>query len=906
MMNLPIDIYEERIVSSVLANDVTVICAETGAGKSLHVPIFLKKAGFSVCVTEPRRIAASSLAKKASEEECCTLGEKVGFATAFEQCYSEDTDILYVTDGLQLVIEINNKQVRKDRVLIIDEVHEWNLNVETLLAWSKVQMENGWNTKLVIMSATMDSSLFKDYFGESSVGVISAEGRKFDVEMFEMADYELEEVVCESVNRGENTLVFLPGKPEIEALMEALSYKVGRAAKILTLHGELSYEEQRECFKNYFPKVKVILATNVAQTSITLEDIDTVVDTGLEKRVESENGIESLVLRNVSKADILQRKGRAGRTKAGKYYLCSDVCFDMRQDYTIPEILRLNLETVILRLSSAGIDAWKLKFVHQPNFNSLYIANKLLRDLGAIDTDGKITSLGRKMSNLPLNARFSRMAIEAKERKCLESIIPIVAILQNGTLLNYKNGGQYRSFSSEHTSDLLAELDVFNHISSAGYYIDFKEYGINGKVYGRVKEYVGKLKAIFKNDLERESTEKLDHKAMREAVRCCIITGMPDLLFKQKCFFFGNNIFCNDDFEGFIGRGSVVSLYMPEFIIGIPNTITRGDGSTVSIINFATRTSINQMLELAPLLVKKESLPDDAEDKYSVQQNKVMEKFHIMYKDKLFYTVYEMVEDESVISAVLEKEMLKLEKRLSSEEQGKENKTLQDIMTINGRGYNVFYPSGSPYILMDLARLFELEEKSLYLYDGTRVSVECEGKRCADIDTLKTQVKSMLITTEAKDLKAKILEENLGPGETTIGLEETSKLIQILPEVGKRIVSYSEDGVTLSKEVFFTLVLKENRVYLEIYSEQEPFLEKTTQVLKLFFEKVAAKRFPDSRFLFKINGKRTLTKKGSAAKAHFEKEKKDVLKGLTTDNFSDSLEYLELVYMEALDMLETA
>ena len=331
-MLLPITNYKNEIIEAVRSHSFTIISAETGSGKSTQIPQYLADYYEQVIVTEPRIMAAKTLAKRVAEEMEVTLGQEVGYRTAFDKCSSPNSNILYCTDGLQLIRTIFSEDNKTKNVLVIDEVHEWNLNIETLVAWCKF-MQGKWNTKVVLMSATLDTDGLSEFFG-NDVAVLNIPGNLYEVSMEQRHQISLIDTINENINCGKNILVFVPGKKEIADVIYHLDIE---NAMVLPLHGELDWEDQKKCFKHY-PVSKVIVATNVAQTSITIPNIDVVVDTGEARISIAENGIQGLFLKPISRSDIMQRKGRAGRTKSGKYFLCSDIPMKYREEYSVPEI----------------------------------------------------------------------------------------------------------------------------------------------------------------------------------------------------------------------------------------------------------------------------------------------------------------------------------------------------------------------------------------------------------------------------------------------------------------------------------------------------------------------------------------------------------------------------------------
>jgi HrpA-like RNA helicase len=285
--SLPITAFKGEILESVAGNPVVIITAETGAGKSTQVPQYLLDTGYSVLVTQPRRLAVYTVSERVSEEYGCELGSVVGYKTSRRSCYNSDTMCLFVTDGLAMVRELLGQ--RRQQILVIDEVHEWNTNIETLVAWAKHQISKGADFKLVLMSATLEAEKLSVYFGGAPI--ISVPGRTYPVEevMSSVAESAYQAVLL--LKRGMNVLLFEAGKREIANSIYSLE-KSGVVAEIIPLHGELEPAEQAKAFRSY-GRPKCIVATNVAQTSITVPDIDAVVDSGLERRIEVVDGVEA-------------------------------------------------------------------------------------------------------------------------------------------------------------------------------------------------------------------------------------------------------------------------------------------------------------------------------------------------------------------------------------------------------------------------------------------------------------------------------------------------------------------------------------------------------------------------------------------------------------------------------------
>jgi HrpA-like RNA helicase len=465
--SLPINSRHQEIVAAVEANQVTIITAETGAGKSTQVPQYLAEAGFTkVIVTQPRILAARNLSDRVRSEYSWRRGEDasglVGYRTAHEGDADPENVILYCTDGLQLVRELTGHGTSGRQVLILDEIHEWNENMEVLIAWAKKRCQEDPLFKLVLMSATIEASDLAQYF--SCPPPIAVEGRSFPVEK-RYARNLVEAITDTLQSRTCNMLVFLPGKAEIEQVADALVAS-GVRVPILPLHSQLEVAEQQRTFDHY-PEGKVILSTNIAQTSVTIDDIDVVVDSGLERRAEVRNGVEGLFISEVSQADCLQRAGRAGRVKPGIYILarlgnlpCAPL--EKRPDYGVPEIMRKHIDRLVLRLSNISIDIEDLEFFHAPSHGAIKRAKRTLSALGALE-NGRVTEIGRRMERFPVESSYSRMLVEAEQYAAdiQSKLATIIAIQEVGGIV--KGGPRHtgwQRYTRQRQSDLLAAYDI--------------------------------------------------------------------------------------------------------------------------------------------------------------------------------------------------------------------------------------------------------------------------------------------------------------------------------------------------------------------------------------------------------------------------------------------------------------
>ena len=586
-MVLPIARYKKEITNLVEKNSVTIIVAETGAGKSTQVPQYLMEAGHRLVVTQPRRLAARTVSQRVAEERGEELGGTVGYRTAHDRVDSQKTRCLFCTDGLALVRELSAANNRG--ILVIDEVHEWNENIEVLVAWAKLQVTQQNDFKLVLMSATMESHELSEYFDNAPV--IHVPGKMFPVEE-KAPEGPIEYSIETLVKQGRNVLCFLPGKGEIREMERSLK-QMDLIAEILPLHGELTPEAQKKCFRSY--KIpKVVLSTNVAQTSVTIDDIDAVVDSGMERRIELVKGVEGLYLGAISLADSTQRKGRAGRTRPGVYI---DHCpATNRHEFPVAEIQRKRLDQAVLRLAIAGLDMEQMDFFHQPDRGEIHTAVESLLKLGCLTPTRTPTPRGRQVNKLPVSVPIACAVLEAGKRGVTKDVLTIAAIMSVGGIVlppptrRYPENPDWRSLVSESDSDLLAQLQVWK-IAEGLQSSAMSAKGISPRAFFLAKE----TRRLLEKAVEK--FQDVSATGSREDILKSILAGMVDHLYVRKYGEYYNGA----DVGRTISNRSIT--HGDTMVVGFPRDFgitTRYGARTMRVIELVSSVRITWAIEIAP------------------------------------------------------------------------------------------------------------------------------------------------------------------------------------------------------------------------------------------------------------------------------------------------------------------
>jgi ATP-dependent RNA helicase HrpA len=506
---LPITAHREEVIEAIRRHPVIVLCGATGSGKSTQLPKLCLEAGRGLAGvighTQPRRIAARALASRLAEETGTTVGGGIGYKVRFNDRTGPNCRVKLMTDGILLKELESDRKLRRYDTLIIDEAHERSLNIDLLLGVLKQLLPQRPDLRLIVTSATIDPGKFAAFFGGAPV--IEVSGRSYPVEVRyrpliglpedgadEDADVEeisLPEGILQAVSeldapgsrafgqgsRGD-VLVFLPGEKQIREAAEALEKARLLNTEVLPLFARLSTADQERIFRRHGQR-RIVLATNVAETSLTVPGIRFVIDSGLARisRYSVRGKVQRLPIERISKASADQRKGRCGREAEGICIrLYSEHDFTAREDFTPPEVLRTNLASVILRMAALGLgDPESFPFLDPPDTRLVNDGVRLLQELKAMDADRRVTSLGQQIAAIPVDPRLGRMLLAASRQHCLTEMLIVASFLEvqdpreRPTDAQQQAAEKHASFAAAR-SDFVTVLNVwraFNEQSAA-------------------------------------------------------------------------------------------------------------------------------------------------------------------------------------------------------------------------------------------------------------------------------------------------------------------------------------------------------------------------------------------------------------------------------------------------------
>jgi ATP-dependent helicase HrpB len=660
--DLPIYELEHAVVASLQAQRRLIVQAPTGSGKSTQIPQIVWRHGLlgergEVVVLQPRRLAARLLARRVAEEAGTRLGEGVGYQIRLESRVSERTRIRFVTEGILLRQMSFDPLLSGISVIVFDEFHERHLYGDISLARAlQIQQTARPDLKVVVMSATLDAGVLQPYLAPCDVLV--SQGRTFPVRIeylpktvnfdqepvWEFAARECERVA--SANAGD-LLVFMPGAYEITRTVQAIQGARGlREFVVFPLHGELSAEQQDRAVAQYDAR-KIIVSTNVAETSLTIAGVTTVIDSGLARiaRFDPHRGINTLLIEKISIAIADQRAGRAGSTAPG---LCVRLWTERehahRPPQELPEVRRLDLSEVVLTLKASGIDdVFNFPWLEKPDARALERAETLLADLGAVGapppsvaTDGMrpgavalpITDVGRKMLRFPVHPRYARMFLAAQERGCVRPVALMAALTQGRNFLlrgvdKRTEEAREDTLGEEHESDFFLLMRAWRYAENAGYGLDAcRRLGI----HAQGARQVGPLFAQFLEIAEGEGLDVSERRIDGTDVRKCVLAGFSDQLARRLD---AGTLRCElvHSRRGLLARESCIQK--ARLFVAAEISEIEGRGGEVNVL-LSLATAIEE-----PWL--KEIFPDDFNDArtvlYDPQQKRVVTRRERRFRD---------------------------------------------------------------------------------------------------------------------------------------------------------------------------------------------------------------------------------------------------------------------------------
>jgi ATP-dependent helicase HrpB len=644
---LPIYEIEHEIIARLKSDRRLILSAPTGSGKSTQVPQMLLKHGLlgngQVVVLQPRRLATRLLAARVASELDVKLGEEVGYQIRFENVTSAKTKIRFVTEGVLLRQMIEDPHLRGVSAILFDEFHERHLYGDITLAQALDQQEQFRpDLMLVVMSATLNAQELETYLAPCAR--LASTGRTFPVDV-EYLPYRsgqnappawetAADVFQNFVRSGGqgDVLVFMPGGFEISQTIEAIRNTSGaKGYIILPLHGELQPRDQDAAVARY-DRPKVVVATNVAETSITIDGVRLVIDSGLARiaRYDANRGINTLLVEKISQANAEQRTGRAGRTAPGRCIrLWSRSEQDERPPQELPEIRRLDLAEVVLTLKAAGVENLRtFRWLEKPDEISLTHAEELLGDLGAVGHDKRITPIGRKMLAFPVHPRYARMLLAAQEYRCVHQASLVAALTQGRDLLIRNAGKDVESaredlFGDQAGSDFWILMRAWNYAAKNQFRIDFcRQLGIHAVT----ARQVGPLFEQFLRIAKAEGLDTEPREVKDEALQKCILIGFSDRVAKRmdqgtlRCELVHGR-------RGVLARESKVH-HSPLFVAAEIREIEGRDREMNTILSLGTAIEVEWLRELFP-----EDITSDVHVQFDAQQKRVLAAELLRFRD---------------------------------------------------------------------------------------------------------------------------------------------------------------------------------------------------------------------------------------------------------------------------------
>ena len=585
---VPMDAHRAKVVECIRDNENAVIIGETGSGKTTRIPDFLLESfpQAKIAITQPRRVAARSVARYVASRRGEQVGGEVGYQVRFEDKTTEGTRANFMTDGILLRKLQFDPLLEEYDVVMVDEAHERSLNIDFVLGLLKrVQAERKkkgmQELKVIATSATIEKEKFANYFGQSPIVEVPGRMHPVDVQYAreEVRDYpkaaaqRVKEIVT-SGGQGD-VLIFMPGEEEIRRTIQEIEGLNLSGIDAMPLFGAMAPEDQDKIFERN-PKRKVIVSTNIAETSVTIDGVRFVIDSGLIKQKEfnPNTGIEALLTKRHAKSGCEQRKGRAGRTAPGTCYrLYPEADYTGRDAYQTPEIARSNLDHVILAMKKIGIeDVRSFDFIDKPKEEAISQAIETLKMLGALDAKEKLTKIGETMAELPLRPEIARMVIEAEKYHCTGKICTIAAMMGEKSVF-VRPKEKEREADAAHAqftkggSDFLKLLEVWQQWSAAGFDDKWaREHYLNVRQLFEVRE----IRSQLMRELKRQKVSVDDVNGNDPvAIQKCVASGMiQHLLTDSGRHSYERVVRGSDSGRIFIHPSSAAFSKAPQLMIG--------------------------------------------------------------------------------------------------------------------------------------------------------------------------------------------------------------------------------------------------------------------------------------------------------------------------------------------------
>jgi ATP-dependent helicase HrpB len=645
--NLPILELRQPLLAALAKQRRLILTAPTGSGKSTQVPQMLLDGGLlgrgQVVILQPRRLPARMLAAWVAKDRGVKLGDEVGYQIRFDDVTSRATRIRYVTEGVLLRQMLSDPGLRGISAIIFDEFHERHLYGDITLARAlQIQETARPDLTMVVMSATLEVGPLRKYLEPCEL--LSSQGRTFPVDIeylskpvgdwpiWEAAVKELERLAAQ--HEGD-ALIFMPGAYEISRTVQAAQDALGNQFIILPLHGDLPTNDQDAAVAQY-DRRKVVVSTNVAETSLTIDGVRIVIDSGLARipRYDPYRGINTLLVEKISRASADQRAGRAGRTAPGVCLrLWTKNEHEQRPAQELSEVKRLDLSEVVLTLKASGVsDVHSFHWLEPPGRQSLERAELLLKDLGALENStGAITELGRRMLVFPLHPRYSRMLLAAQEYGCVRQVALIAALTQGRDLLVRRQGRQVEDardelFGGETQSDFFVLMRAWRYADRNSYNVDrCRRLGI----HAQSARQVGPLFEQFLRIADGEGLDVSEKRAATDAIHRCVLLGFSDHVARRLD---AGTLRCElvHGRRGVLARESVVQT-SPLLVVAEVHEIQSGTGKD---------KELNVLLTMATAIQKewlRELFPNDFTETravvYDTTQRRVVAEQRTQFRD---------------------------------------------------------------------------------------------------------------------------------------------------------------------------------------------------------------------------------------------------------------------------------